>query len=134
MAIENDVTSAWGADVELLDGVEIVDKAELVGKPFLITQVWLDMGSNEVLYLYVNGVHQDGSTFTFNDSSTTGVKAQMLQHLVSKGIDLQPGAVQDVKIVIPRGLRVSVYDVSDLGRTKRAKTYYLTTSGRRPQR
>jgi hypothetical protein len=36
----------------------------------------------------------------------------------------------ETKLFVPRGLRVSQYEVQVNGQPKKAKTYYLTTSGR----
>lgn len=126
-------STAWGTGTEELQGLDLVDKAELVGKPFMITAVWFEQNQRDVDYVYVEGVHTGGDTFCFNDSSK-GVKVQIEQYLSNKGIAPKPlGEVHEgLKLVIPRGLRVSQFTVLDeRGREKQAKTYYLTTNGKR---
>lgn len=121
----------WGSDVEILDGLDLLDKAELVDRPFLIQSVWFETGQRNIEYVYVQGEFEDGTEFTFNDSSS-GVNKQIESHLAGKEIKPELGQVVPLRLVIPRGLRFSEYDVrDDRGRDKKAKTYYLTTSGKR---
>lgn len=120
----------WGSDVDILDGLELVDKAELVGKPFLIESVWFQTGARAVEYVYVQGQYENGAQFTFNDSSS-GVYAQVESYLSLKGHKPEIGQPVPIRLVIPKGLRYSEYEVKDdRGREKKAKTYYLTTSGK----
>ena len=125
--------TAWNTS-DQLDGLDLVDKAELVGKPFRITGVSFETNQRGVSYVYVDAEDADGEGFTFNDSSS-GVRAQIVQHLTKTGQDAvidQPGDVLTLSLVIPRGLRVSEYEVKDeRGKAKTARTYYLTTSGKR---
>lgn len=124
--------AGW-SDADQLDGLELVDKATLIAIPFRITSVYFETNTRGVEYVYVDGETQDGGGFTFNDSST-GVRAQIITHLKQKGLDaaVDSGEVVPLNLVIPRGLRASEFDVTDdRGRPKRARTYYLTTSGKR---
>lgn len=123
----------WGA-AETLDGLEIRDKAELLERPFLIESVWFEVGSRNVEYVYVQAQFENGETFTFNDSST-GVRAQIEAYLKSKDRNPEIGqVVPALNLIIPRGLRFSQYEVTDeRGRNKLAKTYYLTTSGKKAE-
>lgn len=121
----------WGSDVDILDGLDLLDKAELVDRPFLIESVWFETGQRAVEYVYVQGQFEDGTEFTFNDSSS-GVFKQIESYLAKKDHKPEIGQVVPLRLVIPRGLRFSEYEVKDeRGRDKRAKTYYLTTSGKR---
>lgn len=138
MATDNTVLPTAWATAEMIDGFDLVDKAELVGMPFLITGCNFQMNKDEVSFVYVDGERPDGTTFTFNDSSS-GVRKQMVEHLVSKGLDhiVDSGEFAELSLVIPRGLRFSEFEVAGVvdRRTrlpKMSKTYYLTTSGVRP--
>lgn len=127
---------AWG-DVDFIEGADLVDKAELVGKSFLITGIRFEKNSRGIEYVYVEAEDEAGEEFDFNDSSTSGVKAQLMTYLESRGatVNVESGEVHDVKIAVPRGLRVSTYEVQDMrGKTKTAKTYYLTGGGRAARR
>lgn len=129
---EAPTTTMWdGAETEVLDGLDLIDKAALVGKPFKMTAFKLSVGARDVAYAWVEGVDADGNQFVFNDSSS-GVRAEVMDYLSKKGRGDVLDEWFDVAIVAPRGLRYSEYDVKDeRGRDKRAKTFYLTKSGRR---
>lgn len=121
----------WGSNVDILDGLDLLDKSELLDRPFLIESVWFEVGQRSVEYVYVQGQFEDGTEFTFNDSSS-GVYKQIESYLALKETKPELGQVVPIRLVIPSGLRVSEYEVrDDRGREKKAKTYYLTTSGKR---
>lgn len=125
-----DITN-WGTDVVELEGVAPRDKAELLDVPFLMTGVWFETNARGIEYVYVEGRLADGETFTINDSST-GIKAQVEQYLASIGKVPAPGEIVDLNVLISKGLRVSEYEIKDeRGRDKKARTYYLTTNGKR---
>lgn len=125
--------TAWGRDVEVLDGLDLLDKTELVGKPFLIETVWFEVGQRSVEYVYVEGQLENGTTFMFNDSSS-GVRAQLEAYLQGKGRLPEVGQRVPLRLVVPKGLRFSTYNVIDeRGREKPAKTYYLTASGKKAE-
>ena len=121
---------------EQLDGFDLVDKSELEGEPFRIMSVWFTTNDRSVSYVYVEAEKVDGEVITFNDSST-GVRQQIIDHLKNRGQDhvVDTGDVVPLSLVIPRGLRKSEFDtqVQEGNRvvTKKARTYYLTTSGKR---
>jgi hypothetical protein len=130
MATQN----AWDS-ADQLDGLDLIDKSNLIDIPFRITGLYFQENNSGVSICYIDGERQDRSTFTFSDSST-GVRAQLVQYLTSKGLDavVETGDYQEISLVAPSGLRVSEYEIGDRGRpgkTRMAKTYYLTTSGRR---
>ncbi len=128
--MQNTLPAAWN-DATALEGVDLVAKQELIGVPFLITAVWFETNKSGVEYSYVEAEHADGTPFTFNDSST-GVRAQLIEHLerIGKGDAREDGTVLPLRLVVPRGLRVSEFEVTDeRRRTKMAKTFYLTTAG-----
>jgi hypothetical protein len=132
MSASANVPGVWGT-AEELTGIELVDKAELIGVPFCITAVWFTENQRSIEYAYVEGMRVDGTVFTFNDSSS-GVKAQIESILQGKGVDTVPTeeAPYEFRLIIPKGLRKSEYEVKDeRQRTKIAKTYYLTTNGQR---
>jgi hypothetical protein len=124
--------SGWNA-ADQLDGLDLVDKGELIGKPFRITSVSFEENARGVSYVYVDAEDANTNGFTFNDSSS-GVRAQLVAHLTRIGQDkiIDTGDALELSVVIPRGLRMSEYEVKDdYGKTKKARTYYLTTSGKR---
>lgn len=133
-AAESLATSTdWdGTEAVVLDGADILDKSELIGRPFRITGVKSSVNSRQVHTLFVEGEPREGDPFTFTDSSSTGVREQIMKYLgtIGKGDVLDEWI--DVSIVAPKGLRVSKYMATDnRGKDVPAKTYYLTTSGRR---
>jgi hypothetical protein len=116
---------------EVIEGFDIMDKAELIGVEFVITGVWFASGARNVGYAYMNGVKRDGSKFTFNDSSS-GIKAQITDMMtkMGKSTAYDTGEVLEVLIHIPRGVRVSEYEIKDVNnKDRKARTYYLTTGG-----
>ncbi len=129
----NNLPAAW-TEVEQLDGLELVDKEELVKVPFRITQVWFQMNAQNQQTVYVDGERADGTEFTFNDSGS-GVRTQILQYLqkLEKDYIVDSGETLPISLVIPNGLRKSEYDTPDkrTGKIVRARTFYLTTNGQR---
>jgi hypothetical protein len=132
--------SVWGGQAtEVLAGVEILDKAELLGKEFAITAIMTKVGSRDVSYVYLEGKFTpDGEPFQFNDSSSSGVRDQILSYLAKhdRADVLEEWWDLPVPILCPRGLRVSRYDKevpNNRGgiETKKVATFYLTTSGER---
>ncbi len=131
----NVLPTEW-ADTEQLDGLTLVDKAELEGTPFRITAVWFETNERGVNYVYVDAELADGTEITFNDSSK-GVRAQIVSRLSALGQDhvVDTNEVVPMLLVIPNGLRKSEFTVrDDKGKEKLARTFYLTTSGKRPNR
>jgi hypothetical protein len=114
-----------------LEGLDQIDKAELVGKPFGIMAVRLRTNERDIMFAEVEVVTVDGETWVFSDSSTTGVRDQLLKVLEAQGHEISADTDwYEVKLFVPSGLRVSAYEVEDHGKTKKAKTYYLTSGGR----
>lgn len=121
--------AAWGKDAfDVLTGTDLVDKAELVNKPFLITTVQFKMNDRKVESVLITALDVDGTPFSFSDSSSTGVRAQLAQYLV----DSDNAAVIEtheplvLRLAVMLGLRVSEYDATnERGKTVKAKTYYL---------
>lgn len=120
-------------DTEQLDGLEVVDKAQLLEVPFRITSLYFETNQRGVSFVYVDAEDADSNGFTFNDSSS-GVRQQLVSYLIKSEQDsaVESGEVVKMNLVIPKGLRVSNFTVKDdHGRDKAARTYYLTTSGKR---
>lgn len=127
-----DVPAQW-ADATVLDGVDLIDKTALVGTPFLITGAKFTVNARDITMVWVEGELSNGDTFTFNDSST-GVLAEMSEYVkrVNNGETPALDAWTDLRVICPRGLRVSHYTVKDeRNKDRAASTYYLTKSGRR---
>jgi len=133
VSVPSGIPTPWGDEVEILDGLDIIDKAELIGRPFLIESVWFEQGARSVEYVYVQAQFENGTGFTFNDSSS-GVYKQLESYMSKRGVKPEFGQVVPCKLMIPKGLRVSKFEVQDeRGRSKEAKTYYLTTSGKKAE-
>lgn len=115
---------------KVIKGFDLVEKAELIGVEFVITGVRFESGARNVGYVYVNGVKRNGEKFTFNDSSSTGIKAQIMDAVSDDKLSTEydTGEVVPVTIHVPRGVRVSEYQITDVrGKERNARTYYLTT-------
>ena len=132
-------TTAWGSDAaEVLAGVDLVQKAEMVNVPFLITGVKFTHNPNSNIgYVFVEfETSPGGERRMFNDSST-GVRQQLEEFAGVKGWAGAKGTIEldkwyDTRVLCPKGLRVSEYDTKDeRGRDTRGRTFYLTTSGGR---
>lgn len=126
--------TAW-ADADAIEGADLTEKAELVGKPFLISGVWFRTNKETgVEYVTMEAEFENGETFEFQDASgRSGIKQQITEYLTKVGkFPKSDGEIVDIRLVIPRGLRKSTYTVKDeRGRDREATTFYLTTSGRR---
>ena len=118
--------SAFGSDVAaVIEVVAVNDKAELLKVPFIIRKAWLHTNASDVEFLYLEVETENDGNKTISDSSTTGVKAQVLAQFEKMGVTID-GEKQDVSLFAPRGLRVSEYEVPDRrGKMKAAKTYYI---------
>ena len=116
---------------ETIEGFDPIDKATLVGQPFGITGVRFRTNERQVVFAEVEIVTATGEQFGLNDSST-GIRQQLSDYMAGKGLTVSGNTDwQDIKLFVPRGLRVSEYTVQDeRGKDKTAKTYYLTTVGR----
>lgn len=119
-----DVYAAFDGQItDLPNDWELVDKATLVGVPFLIYSFTLREGDFGRAYVSVNAVLEGASPdaplrrVVFNDGST-GI-AKQLTEMAAQGIH---GGIRCTK-----GLRVSEYTFTDRdGSTKPAKTFYLS--------
>lgn len=98
----------------------VSDKMLLVNRPFVILKYGTHMSEQtggEFATIHV--VTSDGEKWIINDGST-GIKAQLEQ------IKNEHGTVCPLRV--PRGLRVSEYEVVLDGKNQKAKTFYLNTS------
>lgn len=130
------VPTDWhdGTDAVVLEGVSLVEKSTLKGKPFLITGIRNHIGADDIVYAQVeftHGTFADGERLMFQDSGK-GIRAQVDTFLKTLGrADLFEEWV-DCKVICPQGLRVSPHVQQDSrGRDVNVESYYLTTSGRR---
>lgn len=120
------------ADADILEGTDVTDKANLIEIPFLITGVKFSVNGRDLSMCWAEAEYGDGTKFTFVDSST-GVHAQLSTYVTNKlGKTPDLDVWNDVRLIAPRGLRVSNYQITDeRNKTREASTYYLTTSGQR---
>lgn len=135
-AVENTFDSLLeGAD--FVKGRALTNKEELIGVPFIITAVRFNPASKTRDFVSIECVTQDNVERVINDGST-GIRRQIVQYLASKeripaGYADQPDAqlvtekdpplmVDGLRLVCPRGLRVSEY-INEHGD---AKTFYLS--------
>lgn len=133
MTTAQQLPTAWNK-AQKVSIIERRDKAELIGKPFLITAVELNVKDNDSgVYETVRVMAEDvnGVVFEFTDAST-GVKVQLIEHLEALGYadKLQlAGEEFTVKggLVIDGGLRVSNYKNAN---GSPARTFYLVSSGK----
>lgn len=138
----NNLPVGWENE-EVLEGLDILDKSQLVDVPFRILGCAFKSNNEGVSICYIDAERTDGYQFTFLDSST-GVRAQLVKYLTDKGLDaaVENGEYQEFRLVAPQGLRLSEYEIPVRapngnpvpGRTRTARTYYLTTSGTRGAR
>lgn len=121
--------AAWGKDAfDVLTGTDIVDKAELINQPFLITAVQFKANDRKIESVLITALDAVGQKFCFSDSSSTGVRAQLAQYLVDTGNDAVIDSHEEhpMRLAIMAGLRVSEYDATnERGKAVKAKTYYL---------
>lgn len=142
MANANTVPGNWSND-DVVEGLDILDKAELVNVPFRINGCVFTTNNDNVSICYIDAENASGYEFTFIDSST-GVRAQIVKYLTDKGLDagIESGEYIEFKLVAPQGLRLSEYEVpvrgtngqAIAGKNRMARTYYLTANGTRGAR
>lgn len=131
-----EMTEMWGEEpAEVLVGADLVNKAEMLDIPFRVTGFKFTHNDKAGIgYVYVEFETEPGGVRKqFNDAST-GVRQQIEAYCDMKGFKPELEQWIDVSIKIPRGLRVSEYDVpggDERGRPAKARTFYLTTSGGR---
>lgn len=120
-------------DADVIAGNEPVDKATLIGKPFLITRI--DYGTSarsSYGMVTVNAVDKAGKEFYFTDAST-GVRDQLTKYLTEvKAVDVNwTAGSYNVKLACHGGLRVSTYEVETRPDNYReARTFYIVLDAR----
>jgi hypothetical protein len=134
------IPNDWQNDA-VLDGLDLIDKNEIVGETFRIIGCRFENNKDNVSLCYIDGERTDGTQFTFQDSSSTGVRHQVVTYLKMHELDagIDTGEYIEFRLVAPKGLRVSRYDAPVRGangqpipgKTRPASTFYLTTNGRR---
>jgi hypothetical protein len=118
---------SFGSDAQIIEVQAQNDKAELLAVPFIIREAWLHMNASGVEFLYLTVETENDGFKTIADSSTTGVKAQVLGlNGFPTDFTVESEKLTGLKFFAPRGLRVSEYQVTDnRGKSKKAKTYYV---------
>ena len=129
--------ASWG-DTEVLAGLSLIDKDELVGRLFRVNAVENSIaGGTNGGYprVRVEVEFADGTTAMFQDSSgTSGVRAEIEEILTArgKGEEAQLDEWIPIKFICPDGLRVSPYEKEDnRGVMRKGRNFYLTRSGKR---
>jgi hypothetical protein len=120
---------------DVIEGFDPVEKDQLIDQPFGITGVRFRQNDQKIVFAEVETVSADGNQAAFQDAST-GVRDQLIKLLTERGVkDWANGEWHDIKLYVPRGLRVSKYEWVDKtdGKRKQAQTFYLTTAGRTHQ-
>ena len=120
---------------DVLEGFDPIEKDKLVDQPFGITGVRFRQNEQKIVFAEVETINADGTQTSFQDAST-GVRDQLIKYLTEQGIkDVPNGDWHDIKLFVPRGLRVSRYEFVDkvTGKRNQASTFYLTTAGRAHQ-
>jgi hypothetical protein len=120
------------ADTEVLAGITVVDKDDLVGKLFRVTAVKQTFSTQRYPMAWVEGEFPDGTSFTFNDSSaTSGVRAEVEEILASQDKAELLEEWVPLRFICPEGLRKSEYEKEDrnTGRMQKGRSYYFTRSG-----
>lgn len=126
------VPTAW-ADAEVLGGVSLVEKDELIGRLFLVRAVTNVLSAQAYPMVRVEVEFTDGKAVMFQDSSaTSGVRAEIEEILTKRGKGEE--ALMDERIplrfICPDGLRVSPYEKENQrGVMVKGRTFYLTRSG-----
>lgn len=137
----------WDGASEL-QGADPVEKDALIGVPFVITgaRFYKHKRSGASIVELEARYFPSGDVFGFQDSSTTGVRAQTLDYLIANEISADPLSADDtvwfdMALKAPLGLRLSTYDaeVPVKGKpgttvTTKARTYYIRPNGRRAVR
>lgn len=131
--VDTTLPAAWaGAEVDEFNGHDLTDKASLIGTPFLIIGAEFEHSTRDYDIAYVYALDENGTEFEFSDTSTTGIKTQIMAYLDAKGVEYTiGGGFVPMRAVVRKGLRVSEFEATDkYGQKRMAKTYYLTTAGR----
>jgi hypothetical protein len=140
--------SALLANVDVVEGRPLTDKASLIGTPLVITTVVFRKGAKDKEGTQHDYVSCEYTAVTappiegvFNDGST-GIRRQVVAYLADKGIvpkgyktspdepvwvqapEGTPDPEFSIRFLAPRGLRVSEYD-SEFAPDGKASTYYL---------
>lgn len=121
---------AWANETaDEIVGNDLLDKEELVNKPFMIRGVqFRTSATGGYEMVNVDAELPDGTMIQFSDSSATGVKGQLHTYLTEKGFAGQIDAEEPIAINIKclRGLRKSTWTAIDgRGKSVPAKAFYI---------
>jgi hypothetical protein len=129
MATAKDAQAAvsWDDSAEEFDGGNRKEKAELVGQPFMMTHLSFGRATSGYANVTVTALTKTNERFTFMDGST-GVYAQLVRHLASKGtlptdVTKPDTGEYPVKLIAKDGLVAHAYESPVDGRP--IQTYYL---------
>lgn len=119
--------AAQGEDLIEIESERIAQKDDLIDVPFVIRRVSLHVSSKGVEYAVLDVETITGDELRIMDSSSTGVRHQVLSKLSDEQIDhFASGGTVPTRFLARNGLRVSEYDTPDnFGRIKRSRTFYI---------
>lgn len=135
---QNQLPASWLDDEQndTLIGLDLTDKGQLVDKPFRILGVQFRTANSGAHMATVDVETADGNMFSFQDSSGTGVRQEIIDYLIEKKLDadIDTGAYITLPrpLICPRGLRVSKYEAREGAKPNAPlrMTYYLTKTAR----
>jgi hypothetical protein len=121
---------------EGLAGLDLIEKPNLLGVPFLITGYKFTYNeARRISYVYVEfETTPGGERQMFNDSSANGVRLELEEFHAAKndGKPFELDTWYDTRLLCPKGLRDSTYPAKDeRGRDTTGRSFYLTKSGGR---
>lgn len=122
--------TGW-ADAEVLSGVSLMEKDELVGRLFLVRAVEQFLSAEGYPGVRVEVEFTDGKAAMFQDfASKSGVRVEVEEMLTKQS---KQGLLDEripLRFICPDGLRVSKYEKEDQrGVMRPARSYYFTRSG-----
>jgi hypothetical protein len=121
-----DLPAEW-ADAEVLAGLALVEKEELVDRLFLVRAVQQTFSSQEYAMVRVEIEFTDGTGAMFQDSSAkSGVRSEVEEILKKAGKADVLDEWVPVRFICPQGLRISRYEKEDQrGQMRPARSFYF---------
>lgn len=107
----------FGEGADTFDSGNRKEKSELTGQPHMIYKVTFDRGASGYSRATLEAVDKQNKPFFYVDGST-GVYAQVVSHLRSKGlitgdVTKPDEGEYDIRLVVPKGLKYREYEGPD---------------------